>query len=538
MLPNRYYREVLHWPRAVFSRRLFLSTVASSAKEPSSHDPAKVLQAIHEHGSRYGFHTKYFAKLPRQKVIVEFSSPNIAKLFHIGHYRSTVIGNALSNIHAAAGHQVYKMNYPGDWGLQFALLALGFKLYGDNDVLRSDPLTHLYSVYVAVSKEADENPDLRRQARQLFMDMENGAAAEALAFWKTCLDLSMDEFRKMYSRIGVSFDEYAGESRYVEKGKGVLQELEALGLLETGENGARFVNLEGTSRFVDDGGGGVPHEVKPILARQNGTSLYLTRDVAAAVDRYARVGFDRMIYVTDSSQELHFRQLFSVLELMGHRWAHASEARLVHVGFGKVRNMSTRRGNVVFLQETLDDACKRVAEDRYQHDTRRQDIEDLDHVIETLALTGLVCQDLKASLRKGYAFSWDAVIASKGHHGLLLQYTHCRLSNLEKLCGVTLDPDVTCDVTSLHETPDAIRLVRHLDDYADVTRRTYETLEPSVLLRYLYQLCHLVAKAHRTCVVKGAEPERAQARLLCFRCARTVLGSGMRVLGVTPLKKM
>ncbi|XP_076800109.1 putative arginine--tRNA ligase, mitochondrial [Clavelina lepadiformis] len=520
--------------RRTFSHEILPAIRHYSSTAPivtsGSEQVLELLSEIYTRGKDYGFHTDYFKNLQQENIIVEYSSPNIAKMFHVGHYRSTVVGNVISGILSAAGHNVCKMNYLGDWGVQFALLALSYKKYGNPTALKEQPLFHLYELYVKISKEAEENLQIKEEAQEVFLDMENGNA-DALQFWKCCRELSISEYKKLYHSIGVEFDVFSGESMYLDKSREVLEILKEKDLLYW-DNGALKMNLAG-SKWLSKSPQIYQH---PVLARKNGTSLYLTRDVAAAIDRFNDYKFDRMIYVTDISQAEHFNQIFAILEKMGFPWADKNTEMLMHVGFGRIHKMQTRKGNMTFLHDLLEDAYQKAHEDRLYCKTRKMPLTPKDDVTKIVALSGLIYHDLKARLSKGYNFNLEAALASKGSSGLFLQATHCRLCSLEANAGVHCIPQV--DVDRILSEPSLVELIEHLNKYTTMTKTLYETLEPCILLRYLFDLCHLTAKALIPCTVKGADIADAQARLLCFFCAKTILGNGLRLMGVPPLVKM
>ena len=504
------------------------SVVSVSEAQISPQFASSLIHDIHHYGQSYGFHANYFQSLPPENMIVEFSSPNIAKLFHVGHYRSTVVGNTISNILTAAGHKVRKVNWLGDWGIQFALVAVGFQRYGDEKLLKTNSLEHLYDLYVKVSNEIETDRKLCEEAQSFFEKMEK-REPEALKFWRMCRSCSVDEYRKLYRELGVRFDEYAGESICVSFAHDVLKKLKDKSLLFDNNN-ALTIDLN-HSAWLED----VEDRFKrPVLARSNGTTLYLTRDVAAAIQRYEQFKFDRMLYVTDQSQEVHFKQLFGILEMMGMPWARKDAARLHHIGFGRVQKMKTRKGDVVFLKDILEEAYQRSYEERRNCGTRKATLDD-ESITKTLALSGLIYHDLKSRLGKGYKFNWDNALASKGSSGLYLQYTYSRLCSLERYTGVNVTKNV--DPTFILSQPALVALLKHVSDYTLVTEAVYKTLEPNVLVRYLYDLSRLAARAFESVIVKGQLKEDAEARLASFHCARVVLGNGLKVLGITPLEQ-
>lgn len=507
-----------------------LRTFTTPASQPSiSRDTiSNLISEITNHKHTFGFHTNYFSSIRREKIVVEFSSPNIAKLFHAGHYRSTVIGNAISNILLAAGHSVQKINYLGDWGFQFALLAVSYNRYGDDVSFERNPLRYLYDLYVRISSEVETDPSIYEEAQSIFAAMEDGDA-DALVFWNRCRTLSIAEYKKLYGEIGIYFDVYSGESEYVQLARSVIKELNDKSLL-LDDNSALKIDLTDSQWFneVDD------RYKCPMLVRSNGTSLYLTRDVAAAIRRHEKYAFDRMIYVTDVSQSVHFKQLFGILEKMNFPWATKNASVLVHKPFGRIEKMKTRKGDIVFLNDILKEAFEKAHQDRSKSTTRKVDIND-DEVSKTVALSGLIYHDLRCPTSKKYKFNWDTALASKGSSGLYLQYTYSRLNSLEKYTGVK----VTCDVEHqfILNEPLLIDILLHLSEYPAITETLYESLEPSVLVKYLYELCRRVSKAFKHVIVKGQPTTEAEARLACFHCAKIVLHNGLTILGMTPLEQ-
>ena len=505
------------------------STSAAAIDTPlSSEFVANLIEDIDQHGQSYGFHTDYFKALPCENVVVEFSSPNIAKLFHAGHYRSTVVGNVISNVFTAAGHRVFKTNYLGDWGLQFALLAIGYQKYGNEELLKTEPLKHLYDLYVKATNDVETDRQMYIEARSFFEKMEH-RDPEALKFWKICRDYSIEEYNKLYQELGVQFDEYSGESISAPLAHDILKVLDDKSLLCKDDN-ALTIDLR-DSCWLEDAD---ERYKRPVLARSNGTSLYLTRDVATAIERYDRFKFDRMIYVTDKSQEIHFKQLFAILEIMGMPWAQKKDTKLHHKTFGRVQKMKTRKGDVIFLKDILEEAYQRSYDDRSRCDTRKVNLED-DNITKTLALSGLIYHDLRTRLSKGYKFNWDTALASKGSSGLYLQYTYSRLCSLERYTGVRVTKNV--DPCYILSQPSLVALLKQASDYLSVTEALYESLEPSVLVKYLYELSRVAARAFESCIVKGQPQEDAEARLASFYCAKVVLGNGLKVLGITPLEQ-
>ncbi|XP_008974720.4 probable arginine--tRNA ligase, mitochondrial isoform X2 [Pan paniscus] len=476
-----------------------------------------VLQQVIEDGSKYGLKSELFSGLPQKKIVVEFSSPNVAKKFHVGHLRSTIIGNFIANLKEALGHQVIRINYLGDWGMQFGLLGTGFQLFGYEEKLQSNPLQHLFEVYVQVNKEAADDKSVAKAAQEFFQRLELGDA-QALSLWQKFRDLSIEEYIRVYKRLGVYFDEYSGESFYREKSQEVLKLLESKGLL--------LKTIKGTA-VVDLSGNGDPSSICTVM-RSDGTSLYATRDLAAAIDRMDKYNFDTMIYVTDKGQKKHFQQVFQMLKIMGYDWAE----RCQHVPFGVVQGMKTRRGDVTFLEDVLNEIQLRMLQNMASIKTTKE-LKNPQETAERVGLAALIIQDFKGLLLSDYKFSWDRVFQSRGDTGVFLQYTHARLHSLEETfgCGYLNDFNTAC----LQE-PQSVSILQHLLRFDEVLYKSSQDFQPRHIVSYLLTLSHLAAVAHKTLQIKDSPPEVAGARLHLFKAVRSVLANGMKLLGITPME--
>ncbi|NWR90906.1 SYRM protein, partial [Furnarius figulus] len=483
-----------------------------------------VLHQVLKDGSEYGVKSELFSTVPKQKAVIEFSSPNIAKKFHIGHLRSTIVGNFIANLKAALGHEVVRINYLGDWGMQFGLLGVGFQSFGNKEKLKSSPLQHLFEVYVQINKAA-EDENTKKLAKDFFRKLEEHDE-QTLSLWKQFRDFSIEEYIQIYKRLGVHFDEYSGESYYREKAQEVLKMLKDKGLLQKTTKGTGIVDLSEKKDL----------SLVSTVMRSDGTSLYITRqvspsvDLAAAIDRMNRHSCDTMIYVTDKSQSNHFQHLFQILKLMGYDWVE----RCQHVSFGLVQGMKTRRGEVIFLEDVLNEVRSRMLQNMTSAKTTKE-IQDPVETAEKVGLAALIIQDFRGLLSSDYQFSWDRALQSRGDTGVFLQYTHARLHSLEQKHGNAQLTDV--NVACLQE-PDAISVLQHLLRYDEVLYRSSQDLQPKHIVSYLLTLSHLAAVAHRTLPVKGSAPEVAQARLCLFEAARLVLANGMKLLGITPVTQM
>ncbi|KAM4713286.1 putative arginine--tRNA ligase, mitochondrial isoform 1-T1 [Anableps anableps] len=467
----------------------------------------------------FGLNSELFDTLKRGTILVEFSSPNIAKKFHAGHLRSTIIGNFISNLKQSLGNNVIRMNYLGDWGMQFGLLGAGFSRFGSIEKLKENPLQHLFEVYVQANKEAEHSEDVKLAAKDFFRQLERHES-QAISLWQQFREITVKEYQHIYKRLGIHFDEYSGESCHQAQTQEVVQELQSRGLLKISEKGTGVVDLSPNGDMSN---------ICTVL-RSDGTTLYITRDIAAAISRKEKYCFDEMIYVTDKSQENHFSQLFQILLTMGNSWAE----RCRHVSFGLVQGMKTRTGEVVFLEDVLDEAQARMLHNMNQSKTTKE-LENPKETAEKVGISALIVQDFKGPLQSDYKFDWDRMLQAQGDTGVFLQYTHARLCSImrmnEGVEAAVFNPSCLCERTS-------VTILQHLLRYDEVLYQSDQDLQPKHLVNFLLKLCHFVASAHRELPVKGSPPDVAQARLRLFGGARSVLASGMRILGITPVQKM
>uniref|UniRef100_A0AAZ3P4N6 Probable arginine--tRNA ligase, mitochondrial n=1 Tax=Oncorhynchus tshawytscha TaxID=74940 RepID=A0AAZ3P4N6_ONCTS len=421
-----------------------------------------------------------------------YSSPNIAKKFHAGHLRSTIIGNFIANLKESLGNNVIRVNYLGDWGMQFGLLGAGFQLFGCQEKLKKNPLQHLFDVYVQVNKEAENNEVIGQAAREFFRRLEQ-QEHQALLLWKQFREITVEEYQQVYKRLGVHFDIYSGESFHQQQAQEVVQQLQRRGLLKTTEKGTGVVDLSSAGDMSS----------YSTVLRSDGTSLYITRDLAAAIDRKERYNFDEMIYVTDKSQGIHFQQLFQILLAMGHSWAE----RCQHVPFGLVQGMKTRLGEVVFLEDVLDEARARMLRNMSQSKTTKEMVYPED-TAEKVGISALIVQDFKGPLGSDYKFDWDRILQAQGDTGVFLQYTHARLCRTFNNIERAFDPSLLLDQRS-------ISILQHLLRYDEVLYQSVQDLQPKHLVNFLMTL-----------------------RLRLFSGVCTVLANGMKILGITPVEKM
>ncbi|KAI9837783.1 MAG: hypothetical protein M1819_006717 [Sarea resinae] len=509
----------------------------------------------------------------KKKIIVEFSSPNIAKPFHAGHLRSTIIGGFLSNLYEGAGWDVVRMNYLGDWGKQYGILAMGYEAFGDEAKLLENPIGHLYDVYVkinAIAKEEGDkikakkeeilatqgkNEDVTEQevelakmqeesvderARKYFKRMEDGDE-EALATWRKFRDLSIERYKQTYSRLNIHYDDYSGESQVkAESLDKVSKIMEETGVSEESE-GAVIVDLTKHAKKLG----------KAIVKKKDGTSLYLTRDIGAAMERYDKYHFDKMIYVVASQQDLHLAQLFKIEELMGRK--DISE-KCQHITFGLVLGMSTRKGTAKFLDDILRDVGDKMHEVMRANQAKYEQVENPDQVADTLGISSVMVQDMSGKRINNYEFSLSRMTSFEGDTGPYLQYAHARLCSIHRRYLSSLptssstttttttttninDPLLSANLSLLTE-PHAHLLIRSLAQYPDVVQNALKTHEPVTILTYLFKMTHLLSSSYDVLKVVGSEDEVRAARMAVFAAARQVLWNGMVVLGLSPVERM
>jgi len=450
-------------------------------------------------------------------VVIDYSSPNIAKPFHVGHLRSTIIGNCLKNVYQALGYGVVSINYLGDWGKQFGLLVLAFQKWGDKEKLKEDPLKYLYKLYVKINQAVEEDPSLDSEARLLFKQMEKGDDI-ILEYWRKFRALSIRKYEETYNRLGISFDVYSGESQYNEYMKKIIREIKDKKLWQSSQ-GAKIIDLQEYNLNI------------ALLKKEDGSTLYLTRDIAAADDRYQKYHFDKMLYVVGTDQKLHFQQLFKILELLGKKWA----SRCVHVDFGRVQGMSTRKGQVIFLKDLLDEGQRRALEKMKANPEKFVELSDAKSTADICGLSAIIFADLSNKRIKNYQFDWNKVLNFEGDTGLYLQNAHARIAGIMRKSGIELTDKI--DYSALKEK-EAISLVRWLARYPEIVKLAGDKYEPSFLCTYLLELARYFHKAYHLMRVKGEASTIAKARMNLFWATKQALGNGMKLLGMKLLERM
>ncbi|ODQ66441.1 arginyl-tRNA synthetase [Nadsonia fulvescens var. elongata DSM 6958] len=470
-----------------------------------------------------------------KKVVVEFSSPNIAKPFHAGHLRSTIIGGFISNLYEKAGWEVIRLNYLGDWGKQFGVLAVGFERYGSEEKLEADPINHLFEVYVQINKdmEAEKEKTLAQtgvatsetdnNARAFFRAMESGDE-KALDLWSKFRTLSIEKYKSTYARLNINYDTYSGESQVSQESmRTATEQLQKLGLV-TEDQGALLIDL-------------TPHNKKlgkVIVQKKDGTTLYITRDIGGAVERYEKYKFDKMIYVIACQQDLHCQQFFKTLELMGHEWHN----RLQHINFGMVQGMSTRKGTVVFLDNILEETKEAMHNVMRKNEAKYAQVANPDEIADLVGISAVMIQDMQSKRINNYTFNWERMLSFEGDTGPYLQYAHSRLCSVRRNASSISDDELLSADYSLLAEPVAADLIKTIAQYPDVILNALKTHEPATIVTYLFKLTHIVSSCYDILWVAGQTPELAAARLALYMSARQTLNNGMTLLGLTPVIRM
>ena len=450
-------------------------------------------------------------------VVVDFSSPNIAKPFHVGHLRSTVIGNAICNIYRKLGYTVVGINHLGDWGTQFGKLITAYRLWGDDASIEKSGISELMRLYVRFHDEAEANSSLNDEARGWFVKMQEGDSY-ALGLWKWFYDISLREFNRVYDMLGVKFDEFTGESFYNDKMDAVIAELKEKSLLIE-DGGAMIVPLE-------------DENMPPcLIVRSDGGTLYATRDIAAALYRKKTYDFCKCIYLTALDQNLHFAQWFEVIRKMGYDWY----KDLYHVPFGLVSletgKLSTRKGNVVLMEELLNEA---VSETLNIINEKNPLLENKDEVARQVGIGAVIFNDLYNGRIKDVVFSWSRMLSFEGETGPYVQYTHARACSILKKAGFSaenIDFSLVTDALS-------VEIAKLIDSFPDKLKEAAEKHEPSVVSRRLMDIAQAFNKFYHDNPILTSEDELKSARLLVTSAVRTVLALGLSVLGIKAPEKM
>lgn len=476
----------------------------------------EVLGQILARGGEYGARTIGQG----QTIVIDYSAPNIAKPFHVGHLSSTVIGNSLAKIYRFLGYECVGINHLGDWGTQFGKLITAYKKWGSEEEVKKGLIKELMRLYVKFHAEAEKDPSLEDEAREWFRKIETGDQ-EALSLWQWFKEISLEEFQRVYDLLEITFESWAGESFYNDKIGAVVEELKAKGLLVESE-GAAIVNLDAY---------GMP---PCLILKKDGTSLYATRDIAAALYRKKTYHFTKALYVTGIAQSLHFQQWFKVVELMGYPWA----KDLVHVPFGLVslkgEKLSTRKGRVVLLEELLTTAIQKTLEIINE---KNPGLPNKEEVARSVGVGAVIFGALSVNRIKDVTFSWEEALNFDGETGPYLQYTHARACSILRKADFRPAAGLSFDPEKLNE-PAAVKVVKTLYLFPEKVLNAAAEYEPSMISRYLIDLAQDFNGFYHECQVLVDDRELQQARLVLVAAVKTVLATGLSLLGIKAPEQM
>ena len=444
-------------------------------------------------------------------ICIDYSSPNVAKNFHVGHLRTTIIGNSLYKIFEKLGYKVERINHLGDWGTQFGKLIVAYKKWGSKEAVEEKGIQELMDIYVKFHEEAEKDDSLNDEARAWFAKMEQGDE-EALAIWKWFKDISLQEFIRVYDILGMSFDHYTGESFYMDKTEEVVRLLTEKGLLVESE-GAMVVKL-------DD------YDMPPcIVAKRDGSSIYATRDLAAILYRKREYNFDKCLYVTGLEQKLHFAQVFKVIELMGNDYAN----NLVHIPYGLVSlkngKISSRKGNVIFAEDILKESIGKTLSIINE---KNPDIPDKEATARKIGIGAIIFNDLYNQRIKDVIFDWDKLLNFDGETGPYVQYTYARASSVLRKTGnlpFEIDPSLVVDDASMD-------LLKEIERYPQIVQDAADRYEPSVIARYSMDLAHAFNRFYRECQINVEDVKLKNSRTSLVKITRAIIKDSLSLLGI------
>ena len=472
----------------------------------------QVIKEVIKEGADYGQQNEG----NNQNITIDLSSPNIAKPFSVGHLRSTVIGDALSNIFRKIGYNTIKINHLGDWGKQFGLLMVAYKKWGSQEAVEANPIDELLKLYVRINAEIENAPSLDEEGRLWFKKLEDGDP-EATELWQWFRDESLTEFNRIYELLGVEFDSLNGEAFYNDKMDEGIQILEDKGLLQESK-GASIVDLE-------------DFNLPPaMIKKSDGATLYITRDIATAIYRARTYNFVKNVYVVGQEQANHFRQLKAVLKKMGFDWSDD----MIHVDFGLVtknrQKLSTRKGNIILLEPTLLEAISRA---KSQIEAKNPDLENKEAVARAVGVGAVKFYDLKTDRRNGYDFDLEAMVSFEGETGPYIQYAYARIQSILRKANFQPDAEATYSLND----PESWEIIKLLQDFGRVVKRAADNYEPSLIAKYAISLAQAFNKYYAHTRILDESPERDSRLALSYSTA-VVLKEALRLLGVEAPEKM
>lgn len=457
-----------------------------------------------------------------KNIVIDYSSPNIAKPFHLGHLRNTVIGQTLYNTYKELGYNVIGVNHLGDWGRQFGLLIEGYTRFKDEYDIEKDPIAVLSDIYVRINRLAKEDENIMNVARENFKKLEEGDA-EYTKTWEYFKEISLKEYSRIYDILGCKFDSYNGEAFYNDKMDEVVEILDEKGVLVESE-GAKVVNLG-------------ENEPPCIILKSNGSTIYATRDLAAILYRARTYNFDKAIYVTAYEQIHHFKQVFEVAKyLVDSKYSN----NLIHVAYGMVRlktgKMSTREGNVIYTQNLIDDAVLKAQNIIKE---KNSEIENVEKVANQVGVGALIFNNIKQNKIKDIVFDLDEVLRFDGETGPYVQYTYVRTQSILKKSNLNIEDIKLGEINfELLKENVEIELIKSLDLIGEVIKRVADNYEPSILTRYLIDIATLFSKFYNDCTVLTENEDLTKARCSLVYCTGIVLKKGLTILGIECPEKM
>lgn len=452
-------------------------------------------------------------------ICIDYSSPNVAKNFHVGHLRTTIIGNSLYKIFSKLGYKVERINHLGDWGTQFGKLIVAYKAWGSKEAVEKEGVAELMRLYVKFHEEAEKDDSLNDQAREWFSQMEQGNE-EALEIWQWFVDISLKEYKGTYELLGMEFDHYLGESFYRDKTADVVKRLTDANLLKESQ-GAQIVDLE-------------EYNMAPcLITKKDGSSIYATRDLAAIFYRKETWNFEKCLYVTGQEQKLHFAQVFKVVELLGNEWAKDS---LVHIPYGLVSlegaKLSTRSGNIIYAEDILLEAIDKVKGIIAE---KNPDLEDKDEVAKIVGVGAIIFHDLYNQRIKDVSFKWDKVLNFDGETGPYVQYTYCRCASI--LRSVQYNENAEIDYSLLLDD-EAIALIKEISRFPQVILDAAEKYEPSVIARFAMDVAQSFSRFYNACRVNVEDEKLRTARVKLVSLTKNTLKDALDLLGIQCPEKM
>lgn len=472
----------------------------------------EVLKEVLELGEHYGD----WDYGQGRKVVIDMSSPNIAKPMSMGHLRSTVIGNAIANLEKKVGYEPIRINHLGDWGTQFGKLIEAYKLWGSEELVKADPIAELIKLYVRFHEEAELDPTLDDKGRAWFKKLEDGDA-EAVRLWEWFRSESLKEFNRVYDLLGVTFDSYNGEAFYNDKMDVVVDMLEDANLLKV-DNGATIVDLE-------------KYDLPPALIKKSdGATLYMTRDLAAANYRKNTYDFAKCIYVVGMEQSNHFKQLKAVLKELNLPWAET----IVHIPFGLItlngKKLSTRKGKIILLEGVLKEATELALK---QIEAKNPSLENKEAVAHAVGVGAVIFHDLKNDRTNNFDFALEEVVQFEGETGPYVQYTHARAMSILRKANHTVDTQAAFSLTD----DDAWEVLKLIENYPNVVRFAEEKCEPSAIAKFVINLAQAFNKyyAHTKVLV---EDEAFNSRIALVQTTASLLKQGLALLGVAAPDEM